>query len=387
MPAFFLPPLELPIVPQATVSQSQVYEVDEEFRVEYQEVEQNYADGKLTFRGEVRLFYGFSVVRCDELVLDFESETGAASGNLSIVDPEGRIEANNMTFDWSEDGKRGTAYGALVKVGYLKVQGAEVRVEPGHWVVYDASFTLEDLERGRTKVTSSEVDILLGKRVKANHVYFHVLGQKLGPAPYVTINLDRRVTGLKLPSVALRSDGRVGLEWSATTLLSDQTALAFRASSFPGERPSYSAYYVYSPLDPEISQATLAPTSDLNERFTDGWFNHVRVRTPEQERATLTTKERSYAVGAAINENTRGRRVEEKTVSKAVDLVFQIGGENGEGFGYKGGARLQRIQGSANAPWIDRVVSGGTVSVPPLEFSSFLKGVARFDGQAFFERG
>lgn len=381
MPIF--PPLILPnpgLEHEALPVQRQSTSIDSSFRVEYQTVRQDFETGQMVFEGAVRAFYGPTEVICESLVLDLRTETGEANGGVRILDPEGTIRAERVTFNWAEGAKTGKAFSALIEVGGVSISASEVGVAPGVWTLRDASFTLEDLERSRTLVTAREVTIELGRRGVAKHVFFQVLGQRLGPIPSYTFNLDRRVSGLKPPTLALRGGGRVGAEWNSTVLLGDRLAFSGDASAFPGERPASNFYLVASGLAPGESSRPLRPRNDLDERFSDGYFNNIGIRTPEDERGTIRSPHLLYAVGTSANHGTRGRKAQGLNVSKNWELVGEAGGALA-GFGWQGSARVQRIGGSVPGDWVNRGVVGATVLLPDREFGGFSL-LTRIDGQA-----
>ena len=389
---FFLPPtlpdldsLPVTVVQQQEVvppAQSQIFKISEEFRVEYQAVSQDLSTGIMVFSGGVKAFYGLTEISADELVLDIRKEKGTAKGNVVIRDPEGMIRAQDMDFDWAEGRKGGTAYNAVVEVGHVTAKAESVVVNPDVWLLTNATVSLDDLERGRTRLDAREVEIILGDAIIARHAYVVLLGQKLGPVPEMKFNLDRRIYGLRLPSLGIRSDGRVGTTWQSSILVSEYSSVGAKISAFPRERPSYQMEYVYSPLDSRTANNNVRPANDLDERFQEGWFNHIGVRDPFDEFSALSAIRESYSIGFAYHVPTKARTLDSEDVSKAVDLAVERGGVLGD-LGWRSQFRLQRIQETNGSDWLNRGTLGISTSLTPYDLGNGFYSTVRIDGQGF----
>jgi hypothetical protein len=227
------------------------------------------------------------------------------------------------------------------------------------------------------KFTASSVTISPGRSGVARRVYMRVWGTKLGPVPRLSFMLRKRVKGLGLPSITNRKGKGLGIAWDAGMAMGDHAVGTAFWETFPHREPGFGLQYGYSPLDPETA-SYITPQTELDERYADGWFDNVSVRTPDEEQDYMKTERKTFAAGTFWNQGTTGRPVDSETVSKRFDLVYERGGPMA-GLGALGTVRAQSVRPDNQSPFVNRVLAEGTLLAPPLRISPRLDGHLRFD--------
>jgi hypothetical protein len=365
------------MVQEAPVARQRV-PVDEELTVEADHWYKDLANGKTVFEGHVRATYGLTALSTERLVVDDALGVMVAEGESRVDDPEATVAAKQIVVNWKT--KESSADDVRIEAGYVLVTGdrLEVKNEPeATWIIENATVELTDLSAGGNRFLAREVVIYPGRKAVAKHVIYQIIGQKLGPIPSQTFNLDRRVTGLKLPSLKYRGGAGFGLSWQSSLLLDEQTIASGSWDAFPGQRSGFRLEMTRSFIGEGQQLTKVSPRSDLDERFIDGWFNSVTLRDPELEIARIRDKKSSLTIGTYWNTSTDARPIDATDVSKAFDLTYEMGGPLGSG-GWITTARLQQARESSVSPWVNRVVADTTFLAPQFDFGVF-KSHARLD--------
>lgn len=345
-------------------------QIDEVLSIEAASWYEDFETGLTVFEGGVRASYGPAVLSSQQVKVDKAAGILIATGETRIDDPEGRISADNVEIYWREG--TGKASNVQLEVGYVRISGDTLETFSGSnpkWIVRNASVTLSDLSAGGTRFVADELEIQPGKRAIARRIFYVVMGQRLGPFPSQTFNLDRRVTGFKFPSVTNKRGVGVGIAWDSSFLIDDQTAGTALWNSFPGRLQEYQLQFTRSFVGAGRQGTRIAPRSDLGERAADSWFGNISVADPKQEFNRLRDPKSSISLGTLWNSSTNGRSTNATEVSKLLDLAYEVGGKLGGG-GYTATGRVQRIREGGNTPWIDRTYLDFAVLAPPLELGA-----------------
>ncbi len=361
------PAVEAPIRQQA--------KLDETLTVEYMEAAFDSAANVWTFSGGVKAKYGPTVLTAPRLVIDMTNGKGTSEGGVEVTDPEGSLHCEVFEFRWRE--KTGHATGATIQIDQNRFLAREVSVEPGLWELQDVRAAFTRTGESNVWLQASSVTIRPGIDGVARHVYLEALGKKIGPIPRVAFQLRKRIKGLGLPSITNRRGVGVGVTWDAGIPLGDHGVANVFWETFPRQSPGYGLGLAFSPLDPGTPNP-ISPTSDLGERFSEGWFDSVTVARPEDEERDLRNPRLSYGVGSFWNRGTVARSPDATDVSKRIDLVYEIGGNAG-GFGYVARTALQSVRPDSATPFRERALVGGTLSLPPLSFGDDLAVRSRVD--------
>lgn len=378
------PPPGMIIQAQETV-QRQTVQIDQEFRAEAESVRQDYATGDLIFSGGVKAVYGPSVIECGSLRINRNTDTGVAEGGVVLSDPEGSVRCDRLEFDWSEGAKTGFAENPEIQVGYVRIQAKSIRIRPGFWTLEGASFTVEDINGRANRIIAETVDIVPGSKGTAKHVFVQFLGQKIGPLPQMNFNLDKRVSGFKLPNVSNRQGVGFGINWDSSFLVSKNSALSGSAGIFPKTSPSYQMTYSVSGLGEDADRTKIEVKDDLAERFQDGWFNFIGIDDPEHEWNGFKSKKRSFSVQSAWNVGVTARPVEAPDVSKMLNIGYEYGEPVGD-YGFRVSANLQRIRASSRDPWVDRFQVSASLGGTPVSLGDSLFWTNRIDLESFLSQ-
>ncbi len=377
-PAIVVPPAQPPTMVQEQPKARQQVLVDEELTVEAEHWFKDLESGKTFFEGNVKATYGLSVLTTQRLVIDESLGLMVAEGESRIDDPEATVSAKQIVVNWKT--KESSAEEVRIEAGYLLVQGErlEIKNEPNpEWKISGAKIELTDLSPGGNRFLANEVTIYPGQRAVAKHVTYQILGQKIGPLPSQTFNLDRRVTGLRLPSLKYRGGSGFGLSWNSSMLLDDKTIALGSWEAFPGQQSGYRLELTRTFVSEGDQLTRISPRSDLGERFVDGWFNNVTMENPGQELDRIRDLKSSFTIGTYWNTSTDARPVDATDVSKAFDLVYEMGGPLGAG-GWVSTARYQQARESNNTAWVNRLVVDTTFLAPQYDFGG-ITSHARFD--------
>lgn len=357
-----------------------VRQIDDVLRVKFLTSEFDAETGETAFIGGVEATYGPTVVRCERLTIDSKNSQGRATGQVLLTDPEGRLEARDLEFNWLE--RTGSASNVLVQVGTVRIEAEAIQVEPETWTLGRATGYLARASRPPVTFEAGSVTLKPGRSGVARRVFVHVYGTKLGPVSAVPFSLRKRVKGIGLPSIANRKGVGVGISWDGQIPLGDQASAAAFWNSFPKRPNGFGLELAYSPLDPD-SETLISPGTDLGERAGDGWFNNVAVRSPGQESSDIKAQRLSYSIASIWNQGTVARGSFAETVSKALEITAEAGGSR-DGWGGKGSVRLQSIRESADEPFVSRSVAQLTVKPPDWTVGRDFRAVARGDAFGTF---
>lgn len=358
---------------EATIRQQQ--KLDGTLSVEYLEAEFDSATNIWTFRGGVTAKYGPTTLTAPSLVVDMTNARGFSEGGVEVSDPDGSLECETFEFAWRE--KTGLATGATIQFDQHHFQAKEVKVEPDVWELKDVRAAFTRTGESNVWLQASSLTIRPGIDGVARHAYLVVLGKKIGPIPRLSFQLRKRVKGLGFPSITNRRGVGFGVTWDAGIALGDHGVANIFYEAFPRQTPAYGVGIAFSPLDPG-SPNPISPTSDLGERFSDGWFNSITVARPDDEQRDLRNQRLSYGIGSFWNSGTVARNPDSSDVSKRIDLVYEVGGSSG-GFGYVARSAIQSVRPDSTTPFRERAVASGTVSLPPIVLSEDLSFRTRLD--------
>jgi hypothetical protein len=372
-------------MPTATARDAPVVrQIDDVLRVKFVSSEIDWETGQTLFGGGVEATYGPTVVRCERLIIDSKGSKGRAIGQVVLTDPEGRLEARDLEFDWLA--KTGSATGVLVQIGTVRIETESISVEPETWTLGRSTGFLARASRPPVAFQARSVTLRPGRHGVARQVYLLAYGARLGPVASVPFSLRKRVKGIGLPSVANRKGAGLGVSWDGQLPLGDHGSLSAFWNTFPKRPNAFGAELAYSPLDPE-SGTLIVPGSELSERAGDGWFNNVAVRSPCQESSDLKASRASFSLGSVWNQGAIARRSAVQTVSKALDLSAEFGGFR-LGWGGKGLFKFQSVRDSSQAPFLSRALAQFTLKPPDMTLGRGLRAVARCDVfGTFSERG
>lgn len=359
---------------------SQTHEIAEGFVILAPEWEEDFATGVLTFRGGVTALYGPTKIESESLTVYRLEQRFETAGETRLTDPEGTIQASSISASYNPADRRATAQNATLSVGKVRLRAQTLEVLPVTPLEYrltNVEVTLVDLDRSRTRFRAREVTVYPGRYAIARHVTYQVLGQNLPPIPVQRINLDRRVTGLKLPSITDRRGVGLGLSWDSAILLDDRTSVSAAYNAFPRQFPETLVQITHTPLKPSENNTGLAPRSDLGERAADSWFGNVTVPGLTASQTYRETR-LAYSLSSTWNLPTVARPNNAEDVSKLAEIALESGGALGP-VGARATIRAQRIRADRSQPWQNRLASDLVLVGPPAEILPGLELHTRID--------
>jgi hypothetical protein len=275
---------------------------------------------------------------------------------------------------------------ALVLVGGARLEIGRLEIQKDRWLTRNVRGTVSRMDRPAMWFEAEEVEILPGKTARTQKISMEIGGVKIGPWPAYSFSLDNRVNTFKLPKINRRPDSDYGLAWTHEHLLSEHLAVQAGWGLYPGSYPSWDLTFAYSPLSSNMTSARIFPQSDLEERARDGWFNNIRIRTPDGERERLQRRRVTYSLSTRWNRSTVGRPINFDSVNIPLDAAVEFGGPSGGG-GWLAQARLQKLQKSHGEGFVQRATASGSLISAPLPLGEKTELRARGDLFSSVSRG
>lgn len=319
-----LPPSPPPVAVMQE-ARPQVTQVDQVLRVTWH-TQRFFPDKQhILFLGGVFAEYEPTTIRCDELELWNDQSRGEARGQVVVTDPEGTLRCQNLQFNWKDN----TAHAANVQVemGRLRFDAGMFEMKNGEWLFSDLKFTTSKLRRPDLALAGESVRVVPGKSVLIRKPVFTILGKRIAIPTSLPVSLDRRVEGLRMPTLAFRKGHGVGVSWLSGFILSEHlspprtSTLSVDLGIFPAALPGYSLTWVQSTQKPTADTGLIKPVNELEERFRNSPMESIQARSFSSEFKQFRTPRTTYAAGLAINQNTTQRKGEDKAVSKLLEVT------------------------------------------------------------------
>ena len=337
------------------------------------------ADGSIVYEGEVVVEYRGSRILADRMI-DYESEQrGVAEGNVVVIDPAGTVNADRLEIGWNPVHKYETAENAVIRLknGILKARHADL--EAPEWQLYDVEGTTALSRKPIYYVTSDRVTVSAGKQAYIHQPRLSLLGKFVATLPSRTVSLIQAVPSIGYPSPQYKRRRGFGLTWGGGLLVGRQETFNFNTTAYSRRRTSALAQFTHSFLPLEKSKVAIPPPSDFGERFSYGFLNNVREKTPEQEASFLRSRRSTLSfagqLDGALADRDRGDHYSK------IESIYEVGGAQGK-FGYTGQARLQGIQPEYET-LEPRLKLIGALSLPTVNLRPNLQLISRVDSEAF----
>jgi LPS-assembly protein len=199
------------------------FAAEESATIDSESLDYNGETSTYTARGHVKIKRGPTTVEADEMTYNDKSSDVTAKGNVIYADPQVNIKAKKA--DLNIENKTGTLYEAefLSKKDNFHINGAEIeKIGENEYVLKRASITTCDAPVPDWCFKGSDVDIIVGDRVKARNVTFDIKGQPVFYSPYISAGLNNeRKTGLLMPVVGYVSGKGIHYEQPFYWAISD----------------------------------------------------------------------------------------------------------------------------------------------------------------------
>lgn len=332
---------KLQIAQEAT---PQTREIEGGLRVTFKRQRINIETGNVIFSGGVRAEYGPTVLEAEELELWSEESRGQARGSVRVTDPEGELSGREFEFNWKD--RSGSAQNVEITVNRVKVKAASIVITAGKWLLRDFSLTTSKSRRPDLAVAGSELELTPGKSGIIRRPKITLFGQNIRVPVTLPFSLDRRVEGLRLPTIGFRKGDGLGLTWFSGVILSEKaygenrgplgakqltTTLSADFGIFPTALPNYSATLTTSTVAPSAEAGLVKPFSDLDERFRQGPMESILSRGFASEERLFRNSRLTASLGFGYNQQTQLRLQDSAAVSRRVELTLEQAQAVGKG--------------------------------------------------------
>lgn len=374
-------PFVVPVIALTVGGQSQITNVDKILTVEWHRQTVRPAEGAVTFEGGVIARYGETTVRSDKLIIIQKKATetspaqnyAKAEGHVRIEDPEGTATASVMEFDWTKTLGQG-------KDVNLVSAGLGLRADAVHLDQNGSQFlgtSINPTLHGPILFNAKAVLIRPDGSGSAKNVGLNMFGRQVISLKSYSFGAKEQA-GLRLPNVSYNRG--FGVAWQSTFFLDDRTTYGGSLRARKGEAPGVAIQMSRSLLPRAEPGGITTSLSDLSERFENGFFESVRVRSPQEERVSISYRRSSLGVSASWNQSAIARK-EVRAFSKPLEIIAENGRPFGE-FGLFSQVRLQQIHAEAGSV-INRAYATATLLGPETSVARNLKTLVRLDGTAY----
>lgn len=366
-------------VPAVSVQEVSNEGIQVQFR--FQEIQN---EGKtVRFWGGVTATYGQTVLKCEELFLDYANKSGKAVGKVRLIDPDGTLEGENLEFNWEK--RTGVASNVNANVAGMKLRMSKIEIAPNNWILYDVNGTPSKTHPPEFELGAKRLTLTPGKSGRAIKPTFKLFGTSLGTVPYYNFSLDTRVIGFRLPAINYKRGLGLGVGWNSAFMLGSQTSITGKIATLPKALPSSSIEIASSPIAAENQIGRLTTRPDSGDRLFDSWIDSILVPNKEREARSFRAPRKTFSAGSYWNLSTRGRESDVEELSKPFDIAFEMSGPIGDG-GLLGQLRLQRIRGQVTDSYVDRALVQLIAHSSNFDFGNGLGAYIRLDGNSAIEK-
>lgn len=357
---------------------------DQGLMVEWQHKRMQANPRVVVFSGGVRALYGSTILESDKLTLYLEDSVkkGVAEGSVRLIDPDGTIQAERSEFSWGEHA--GNANEVEVEAGRLRVSALHVDFDPQRWKIEDFEAAACPETIPHFSIRGSSATIVPGRSISIERPEFRAFGARLLTLPRYTVSLSNSRPGLRMPQVSYKQGRGFGFAWHSGYTINELSALSFGLKSFPREATSGRFELATSLLPARDAVGGLLPRSDLDEPFAYGYFENVRVSSPDAEREAIGANRTVVSVGTSWNQ-TPGARKSEEMLTKPWEIVLEDGREV-KGFAIATQVRSHAIR-DQSTPLEVRLMGSLTLAAPNIDILPGLYVSMRGEATGFLNPG
>ena len=383
---FALPPigpeLDRQLANQVAAQSGNEVALSETVKIDAENQTRDLITGKTRFSGNVRVIYGPTTITADVVEVDPTPgvETATATGHVALLDPEGSLTASMLTLKFAARAETAEAENVNASIAGAKFSAKRMLISRTEWQFEDVQGTTCRNQLPLYQVRSRKITIRTSDGGRIQRPSLYLFGKRIVDLPTQKFNLDKRVQGVRIPSVSLRKDTGLGVAWSGSALVSKDTSLAGYIGSFKRAWPTFGLAYSKSFLPSSADQGQLVPRDELSDRFEYSWFETIDVNRPEDERRYLSARRQTAAIASEWNRVSRNGTGEVR-VSKAIDAVYERSEPVGN-FAYYSQVRLQHVRAERES-FRPRAVMLGSVALPKLELAPNVLLQTRLDSSVY----
>lgn len=377
--ALIEPPLPAnPDVQDEQPPQNTREKIDEVLTIEWRNKTILARENKLLFTGGVKAFYGPTVLEADSLTISQKSgdKFGIAEGNIRLTDPDGTLRAQYLEFHWVE--RIGSAREVILDIDGLHLEAGSATLKPDEWTLKDVKAAPDSSRRPILEIKTPTIVYRPGKSGVARKASIDIFGTKVFTLPSYRFGSKREEQTFRLPSISFNQG--LGVSWRTVLPIDDRSRFNGALRAKAGEGPGIGAQFVRSFLPRNEPEGVISPISELNERFTYGYFDNIYVKTPAEERALISARRGSAAIGLTVNELAAGR-INRDLYTKSIDVVFEQARPFGD-FGFYSSLRYSDIREEGGISE-NRIMASVTTLMPQIDFGGGLKSHARIETNGY----
>lgn len=328
----------------------------------------------------VEVDYGVTKLRADTVVIDWAHSKGTATGHVHVDDPDAKFDAEEIDFSWDPAAKSGHVTDFDGRLEGLIVRSSSIDAAPGKIVLNDIQF-----EPGHWKslyrVRSKRLSYVAGKYVELKNPDYRILGVAIPWHKTLHVSQDPRSNGVSLPALSF-SGGSVGMNYDPSFFTDPQTLFQSWTDLFAGDLPHYGFELAHSYYKPSVpNQTRIVPPSELDTRFGYGYFDNVKIHSPQVEYLSERQLRSTIGFDSIANQGSNDR-LPGGSVSKLAELFYSSSGPWGP-LGQVSDLRLQSARQQGQSAFTTRLVADTSIGIPPIKLLPNLETALRFDTQGF----
>ncbi|HEX4923901.1 MAG TPA: LPS assembly protein LptD [Bdellovibrionales bacterium] len=177
----------------------------------------------IRLKRNVQVIFGNQHLSADEASIDLKTKTIHAQGNLVIISPEAKIEADRASMEYEKN--TGILYNAFIEMGQVSFEGEVIyKTGPKEFEVQKGSYTACTTCPPAWHFTGSRMTASYGGYAHVRNAFFHVAGVPVFWIPYMVVPLNsKRQTGFLFPKLEYGQESRVSISESYFWAMSDST--------------------------------------------------------------------------------------------------------------------------------------------------------------------
>lgn len=372
--AFLTTLLAISLAAQSVAQQPTTEKIDEVLTVTWHKKTIYAREQKIVFSGGVVANYGPTTLHAQTLTISQnpKDKRGSAEGDILLDDPDGTIEAQFLEFNWGD--RTGTGRDIAIGIEGLFLRAESAQIKPDEWVFTGVVASPDRSSKPLLQVRSPRVSYRPGKSGVARKATLYGLGTRLITLPSYRFGGRRQGQSLALPSVSF-SQG-LGVSWQPAVPIDDRTRFDGSLRAKSGEGPGIGVQVTRSFLPRNEPEGVIAPASELNERFTYGYFDNIYVTSTTEERDIVGARRNSVSLGATLNQGAPGR-LNKELYTKPFEIIFEQARPFGN-FDFYSSLHFHDIR-EDGGPKERRALAQVAALLPTYDFGGGLRTHARVD--------
>jgi hypothetical protein len=331
---------------------------------------------RVIFSGDVKVVYLNSVVKADEVILDFEKKEGFAIGNVNFQHPEGSLAAQKLRFNWRS--KSGFAEDVSLIFYGTHIKAKTIDISPEQWKIKEAHAICEP--SSIVQLGSKDILITSGELVEIHQPKFKLLNRFDIALPKLSIKTSSEENHPGYPKLAYRRHAGFGIAYDKAIYFENRMGVNLK-SLWLRKRPMAVSLASAWNLNPNESKYVSFVRSDLRGSFSPSYLDGLFVESFEDEFHNLGKPRKIIGISTSHNKRTSGR-LKNAYVSKPYEIALETS-NNLNNLAYRFQARYQKVA-PQKENGIHRAVVSGTASTHPLNITDNLSVRVFALGSGFF---